>query len=235
MPYDSLSLGALGAAALVALVHTAAGPDHYLPFVMLARARRWSEARTLVVTALCGLGHVGSSLALAALGLAIGAAVADVEGLELARGAWAGQAMLVFGLAYCLWGVRRAVRQRRGLALHAHDGDVHLHGDAHGHHHHAHVDVGRTTTFWALFAIFVLGPCEPLIPIFLLPASEGRWALAGAMAVVFSAVTLVTMGALVLLALRGIERLPLAPLERWTHALAGGVIALTGAGMCLGL
>ena len=52
----------LGAAVSVAFVHTVAGPDHYLPFVAMARAGSWSRARTIWITALCGLGHDGSSL-----------------------------------------------------------------------------------------------------------------------------------------------------------------------------
>ena len=63
------------------------------------------------------------------------------------------------------------------------DGTVHDH--THDHHEsHAHMHeapAGRTNlTPWALFIIFVLGPCEPLIPLFVLPASRGDWALAGA-------------------------------------------------------
>ncbi|NIR37211.1 MAG: hypothetical protein GWN73_15615, partial [Actinobacteria bacterium] len=54
----------LAAAVGVAVTHTALGPDHYLPFVMLARARKWSWARTLTVTGICGLGHVASSVLL---------------------------------------------------------------------------------------------------------------------------------------------------------------------------
>ena len=41
-------------AASIGVVHTLLGPDHYLPFVALARTRRWSTARTAAVTAACG-------------------------------------------------------------------------------------------------------------------------------------------------------------------------------------
>ena len=54
------------AAATVGSVHTVA-PDHWVPFAAVARAGRWSAARTALVTALCGLGHVTVS---ALLGLA---------------------------------------------------------------------------------------------------------------------------------------------------------------------
>ena len=34
--------------------------------------------------------------------------------------------------------------------------------------------VSGNTTFWALFIVFVLGPCEPLIPLFMVPACHER-------------------------------------------------------------
>lgn len=224
---DALSINLIAAAAGLAIVHTAIGPDHILPFVMLGNVRRWSMTRTLVVTAICGVGHVASSIALGAIGLALGYGVTHVTAAEEARGGLAAWALVAFGLAYAVWGIRRAVRARRGLVPHEHHGHVHLHD--HGDHTHGHAKlVGSTTTFWALFAVFVLGPCEPLIPLFVLPASRGRWDAAFAAAVVFSLLTVATMVVLVALARAGIDRLPLARLERWSHALAGGVIAASG-------
>lgn len=255
MSADALTVNLLLSASAVAVVHTALGPDHTLPFVMLARARRWSLRRTLIVTALCGLGHVGSSLLLGSLGLAAGLSNAKLGGLEASRGSLAAWAMIAFGAVYALWGARRAWRERRGLELHAHAGHVHLHaGGAHAHSHgllfgdraHAHelaaaasnassarfeelpAPPQRSASFWTLFLVFVLGPCEPLIPLYFLPASQGRWALASWTAIVFSIVTLATMLALVAMACLGLRCLPLARFDRWAHALAGGVIALSG-------
>lgn len=88
--------------------------------------------------------------------------------------------------------------------------------------------MGSNLTFWALLLIFVLGPCEPLIPLFVLPASRGDWGLAVATAVVFTLVTLVTMVSLTAAALAGSRQLRLGPLERWSHALAGTVVAASG-------
>ncbi|MFI5166550.1 MAG: sulfite exporter TauE/SafE family protein [Thermoanaerobaculales bacterium] len=224
---DAFSLDLLIAAAAIALTHTVLGPDHTLPFVMLAQARGWSQRRTLVVTFLCGLGHVGSSVVLGVVGLALGFGVAHLTAAENARGGLAAWALVAFGLAYAVWGVRHAVRQRTGLVPHVHHGHVHLHTQGEQRHEHAGVDRSRTT-FWALFTIFVLGPCEPLIPLFVLPASRGRWETAALTAVVFSVITIATMLTLVSLALSGVKRLPLAAFERWSHALAGAVIAGSG-------
>lgn len=224
---DAFSWGLLGSVVIVAAAHTAVGPDHYLPFIMLARARRWSMARTLMVTALCGLGHVGSSLFLGGVGLLVGLGVSRLELVETGRGSLAAWGLVAFGGAYALWGLRRALRSRKGLLPHDHRGHVHIHRHGAAAHEHGQGD-SSSTSFWMLFLIFVLGPCEPLIPLFILPASEGRWGLAITAGLVFSLVTVLAMLALVALAYAGARRLPLGPLERWSHALAGGTIAASG-------
>jgi nickel/cobalt exporter len=227
MLVDAFSFNLLLAAGGIAIMHTALGPDHTLPFLMLARARRWTTARTMLVTLLCGAGHVASSLLLGGVGLGLGYGVARVTAWEEMRGGLAAWALIAFGLAYAVWGVRHAIRRRAGLQPHLHGADVHMH--AHGGHTHGHDHgTGSRTTFWALFTVFVLGPCEPLIPLFVLPASRGRWDVAILTAIVFSVLTIATMMVLVRLALAGLSRLPLERLERWSHALAGAVIAASG-------
>jgi sulfite exporter TauE/SafE len=224
---SSLSFTLVLAAAGIGLTHTLLGPDHYLPFVMLARARSWSWPRTLIVTAACGAGHVAASVALGLVGFGVGAALGQLEALETGRGDWAAWMLIAFGVAYGAWGVRHGVRSRRGIEPHVHDGHVHVHDHGHSHHRHDQLP-GSNLTFWALMFAFVLGPCEPLIPLFLVPASRGEWGTALATAGVFGVTTVVTMVAAVALALAGLRRLPLGPVERWSHALAGGVITASG-------
>lgn len=247
MTPDALTVNLLLSAAAVAVVHTAIGPDHTVPFVMLARARKWSLRRTLVVTALCGVGHVGSSLLLGSIGVAAGASSVVLSGVEMKRGEIAAWAMVVFGAVYALWGARQVLRRKRGYELHEHDGGLHVHAGGTHEHSHAHVlrgrahahahppdDLGRSSTFWTLFLVFVLGPCEPLIPLLFLPASEGRWTLAAWTAVVFALATIGTMLALVGAACLGIRVLPLQRFDRWAHSLAGVVIAVSGLAVLYG-
>jgi ABC-type nickel/cobalt efflux system permease component RcnA len=164
---------------------------------------------------------------LGGLGVVFGVAVAKIDGVEGARGDLAAWALVAFGLAYAVWGLRHALRKNRGIETHEHHGHVHLHTHGDAVHQHEH-GMGSNLTFWALFLIFVLGPCEPLIPLFVLPASRGDWALAVATAIVFTIVTLITMVSLTAAALAGASRLRLGPLERWSHALAGFVVAASG-------
>jgi len=234
-------------AASLGFLHTLLGPDHYLPFVAMSRAGRWSFTKTMAITILCGLGHVLSSVVLGLGGVAFGAAVLQLTNIEAFRGDIAGWLLLSFGLVYFVWGVRRAIRNKPHTHHHAHaNGRVHSHEHVHAAEHvHVHEtsaaaaqDEGTrpSMTPWVLFTIFVFGPCEPLIPVLMYPAAEG-WSTGAVVlvAAIFSLVTIATMTTIVALACLGIRSLPLARMERYTHALAGFVVLLCGAAVKIGL
>ncbi len=50
-------------AATIGFLHTLLGPDHYLPFVAMARAGGCSLRKTELVTIHCGTGNVQGSAA----------------------------------------------------------------------------------------------------------------------------------------------------------------------------
>ncbi len=222
-------------AASIGCVHTLLGPDHYLPFIVMAKARRWSFAKALGVTSLCGLGHVASSVTLGAIGISIGVAVGNLELVESVRGDWAAWALIAFGVTYFAWGMKRAIKDRPHTHAHHHgDGIMHTHEHTH-HHSHSHVHTaphGATSGFgltpWALFVIFVLGPCEPLIPVLMYPAAAASWGGVIVVSAVFGLATLVTMTALVAAGLAGLRKVTLGPAARFSHAAAGGAVALSG-------
>ena len=66
----------------IGFIHTILGPDHYLPFLVLSKARKWSISKTLGITFLCGLGHVLSSIVLGIIGITLGIAVFKLEAIE---------------------------------------------------------------------------------------------------------------------------------------------------------
>ena len=167
-------------------------------------------------------------MVLGGLGVIFGLAIGHLETVESSRGPLAAWALVAFGVAYALWGVRHALRTRKGIEAHVHGDDVHIHSHGLHPHGHAHDAIGATTTFWTLFIVFVLGPCEPLIPLFAVPASQGRWDMAVATALVFGVATLASMVGTTLAGLQGLKMLSLGPLERWSHVLAGSVIAAAG-------
>jgi len=219
-----------GTAATIGVVHTLLGPDHYLPFIAMARARGWSGARTALVTALCGIGHVLSSILLGFAGVLLGIAVFKLESLESIRGDLAGWLLILFGLFYFLWGIRRATRGEPHTHQHVHaDGESHSHVHAHVHaHSHVHASARGDLTPWILFTVFVLGPCEPLIPLLIYPAAKSNLAAAAMVAAVFATTTVATMVGCVMTCRYGLSRIAFPHAERYAHALAGLTILLCG-------
>ena len=223
-------------AASLGFIHTVLGPDHYVPFVALAKARNWTRARTAAVTFLCSLGHVGSSVLIGLAGIGLGTSVSRLEWLEGLRGDAAGWLLLSFGLAYMLWGIKKAIKGEKHSHSHTHDGSS-VHSHEHPHetgHAHVHGNSASVTP-WALFIIFVFGPCEPLIPVLMYPAMKGGLGQAMAAAAVFSLVTVSTMMVAVFLLLRGVRLFPAERLERYAHALAGFAILSCGIAVKAGL
>jgi len=95
------------AAACIGFFHTILGPDHYLPFIMMSWARKWSTLKTGLITLLCGIGHIGSSVLLGMIGVSLGLAIKKLELIESVRGNLAAWLLIAFGLAYMVWGLRR--------------------------------------------------------------------------------------------------------------------------------
>lgn len=219
-----------GTAALIGLVHTLMGPDHYLPFIVMSKARKWSMTRTMWITFLCGVGHVIGSIALGLLGAVLGVALSKLEALEAWRGNLAAQVLIIFGFTYFVWGIHRAIKNRPHSHAHVHEGNV-IHTHKHVHrkdHAHPHDQKKRSITPWVLFTIFVFGPCEPLIPLIMYPAAE--YSIAGMLVVagIFAITTIGTMMTVVLVSSWGIRFVNFAPMERYTHALAGAAVCLSG-------
>lgn len=231
----------LSTAFLIGFTHTLIGPDHYLPFIVLSRAGKWSLGKTLWWTFICGLGHVGSSIVIGALGIALGWRLSGMEAFEGIRGEIAGYALMAFGGIYMLYGL---YRERGGVPhRHAHvhaDGAIHAHEHVHGSpssHQHGHGEtatsqteatIAKTKSFWAVFIIFVLGPCEPLIPLLMVPAAEHSVHGIAAVATVFAITTIGVMLTIVWAGYRGLKLLRFNFLEKHIHALSGGAILVSG-------
>ncbi|HOX24309.1 MAG TPA: sulfite exporter TauE/SafE family protein [Candidatus Krumholzibacteria bacterium] len=227
----------LGSAASIGVVHTVIGPDHYLPFTAMARARGWSLRRTLWITAGCGLGHVLSSVVLGAIGIAAGITLRSLKRFESGRGEAAGWALIAFGLVYLTWSLVRLFRGRTHAHTHVHpDGTRHAHSHAHQDEHaHAHTAKSGNLVPWSLFVIFVLGPCEPLIPLLMFPAAVLSPGAVALVAAVFSLATIATMLALVGLTTAGLRVVRPRSLDRFGQPIAGALVVLCGVAIKLGL
>jgi nickel/cobalt exporter len=221
------------AAASVGFLHTLLGPDHYLPFIVMSWARKWSTARTAVITLLCAFGHIGSSVVLGLVGVALGLAVESLTGAESVRGRIAAWLFIAFGLVYLIWGIRRAYRSKPHEHAHTHlDDEPHSHTHTHSHfgeHAHVHdIQSMKSLTPWILFTIFVFGPCEPLIPFLMYPAANASVFGLVAVTAVFGTATTATMLTTVFLGRAGVNFLPLQHVQRYSHAVAGATILLCG-------
>lgn len=202
----------LFSAVTLGVVHTAIGIDHTLPFVALARAREWTLRRTLLITFACGLGHVLSSVLLAAIGLGLGVGGSRLLAIEQTRGAWAAWCLVGLGLAYAgvsLW----------KLSSRAHRDSSPNHSGL----------------LSGLFLVFVLGPCEALLPLLTASGISLTFADALWVTLVFGIATLGTMLGLVTLGYVGTSFTHLGErfvrLERHAHVLAGLTLATSGLGV----
>jgi ABC-type nickel/cobalt efflux system permease component RcnA len=230
---DTEYLLILSTAAFIGFLHTILGPDHYLPFVAIARAKKWSLKKTFVVTSLCGLGHVLGSIALGFMGVFLGIAVFKLETIEAIRGDLAAWLLIIFGTTYVTWSVWNIMTSKR----HKHD-HVHANGISHSHmhcHHHAHAHAhqmkGKKITPWALFIIFVFGPCEALIPLIMYPASQGSiLGIVGAVSV-FAGATILTMVSVVGILMYATSQIRFPRIEPYAHVLAGTLIVFCGVGI----
>ena len=191
----------------IGFLHSLA-PDHWMPFAVIGKAKKWSKTKLMWITFVSGIGHVGSSILLGCVGILLGLGLAHLKAVESHRSAIGLWLLIGFGVAYTIWGLKKARDYK-----------------------HEHIDTKdidkKTITMWTLIAVFVLGPCEPLIPLMFL-ATEYGWLCILATSVIFSVVTIFMMLAQTMFAYFGIQLIRHDIAERYSHAFAGGVIALTG-------
>ncbi len=223
--FGSLSLLAVS----IGFFHCLCGPDHYVPFVAMSRVGMWSLRKTLLVTILCGMGHVLGSVLLGLLGVAAGWLLFEqMTNVESIRAAFAAWMLVAFGLLYFLWGVRHAVRRAKaGVA----DEEELMEGAA----AEARGTIARAGSFtpWILFVLFLFGPCEPLIPILMVPAANTDLWMVAWVSILFALSTLVTMTCLVAFIYLGSIRVRFQWAQIYGHALAGLIVLLCGLAMVL--
>ncbi len=217
-------------AASIGFVHTALGPDHFIPFIALSKSEKWSNLKTSAVTLLCGAGHVLSSIVIGVVGFILGVKLFSLEAVESFRADIAGWLLITFGLLYTVWGIKQSYKNRTHSHIHYHqDGEVHTHAHTHQtDHSHLHTSKGKKLTPWLIFIIFILGPCEPLIPLLIYPAANFNIIAVIAVITVFSFVTLATMQIMVFVGIYGLSFFPMQKIEKHIHTLAGGSILLCG-------
>ena len=224
------TLGVLCAsAASLGVVHTLVGLDHALPFAVLSKAHNWSLRKTLAITIVCGVAHVASSVLIGLLVVWAGLDLLEAINLETARGSVAAWGLVALGIGYGLyrWNQKRKSVDHDHMHVHV-DGSVHRHQHTH-HEDHAHTHAeGARWPVLGLFLVFLVGPCEVLIPVLVVPAGALGLGSALLVSLTFCLATVLTMVAMVWGLLKGIGTINTNWFYQNSHWLTGGTIASSG-------
>ncbi len=201
------------AGGLVAAFLHAAIPTHWLPFVLVGRAQRWSLPRTLGAVVTAGLAHIATTAVAGGLIVAAGLALD-----QWIRGVlpWISAALLfAFGTFY----LARAVIRRPALA-----GGPPMDMPE--------PTVSNAAALFGLVAMMAISPGEVLLPIYLSSAEEGLPVLI-ALTGVFAVGTIVGMAVFTTLARAGASMLKLERWARYEGAILGAALILLGLLMAL--
>jgi nickel/cobalt transporter (NicO) family protein len=221
----------------VAFLH-AAIPTHWLPFVLVSRARHWSRSKTLAVAALAGLGHVALTSLLGLVIAWFGVQLDEHMGEVFSK--IAGGVLLAIGLFY-FW------RQfsGRGVVHHHPPGGQHRASHQCGHEHqHSHWDAELKGTAlvsdkagdWAaisgLFLMLTFSPCEAFLPFYVSGVQFG-WTGFFVLSAILALATLAGMLVFTWLTLVGLARFEVQKFERYEAALLGTIFTVLAGLMLL--
>lgn len=223
----------IASAAFLGFIHTLLGPDHYLPFIVLGKARNWSVSRTMWITFISGVGHVGGSVILGVIGIALGISLSKLELIESHRGNLVGWLLIAFGLFYSVYGIKKYIKKNGHSHLPNFLIPKKIRNFKHINHHFKdeNNDNQNKLTPWILFLIFVFGPCEVLIPLLIFPAAKFSAIGIALVSIVFGATTILTMMVSVYLGHKGASLITFKPIDSAFHIIAGFVILISGIGI----
>jgi hypothetical protein len=198
---QTILLSLLGGGFATAFLH-AALPTHWLPFVLVGRAQRWSLGRVLTAVTAAGLGHIVATAVVGSLIVVAGLALEPWIGGVLPH--LSAILLFVFGLFYLGRSLIRRPQPAGGPPLDLPEPAV-----------------SHAAAFWGLVAMMAISPGEVLLPFYLNQAQGGVAVLVG-LTVVFAAGTVLGMALFTVLARTGWSVLRL---ERWAR-YEGAVLGL---------
>lgn len=207
-----LLLSLLGAGFATAFLH-AALPTHWLPFVLVGRAQRWSLARVLGAVTAAGLAHIVTTALAGSLIVAAGLALDSwIAGLlpHLSAGL-----LFLFGAFYLFRATLRQPKLAGGPPIDLPEPTV-----------------SHAAAFWGLVAMMAVSPGEVLLPFYLSQAKDGVLVLA-ALTMIFAVGTVMGMAVFTVLARAGYSILRLERWARYEGAVLG--LALIAVGLLVAL
>lgn len=200
-------LSLLGGGLATAFLH-AALPTHWLPFVLVGRAQRWSLVRVLGAVTAAGLAHIFTTAVVGGLIVIAGLALDQWVGGLLPH--LSAALLFLFGAFY----LARASLKRPQLAG---GPQIDLPEPA----------VSHAAAFWGLVAMMAVSPGEVLLPFYLSQATEGPLVLA-ALTLAFAIGTVAGMAVFTLLARAGYSILRLERWARYEGAILGVALIAIG-------
>lgn len=209
---QSVLLSLLGGGFVAAFLH-AALPTHWLPFVLVGRAQRWSMARTLLAVVVAGLAHIVTTAVLG--GLIVAAGLALDQWIKGVLPHLSAVLLFLFGAFYLTRATLKRPVPASGPPL-----------------TEAEPAVSDRAAFIGLVAMLAVSPGEVLLPIYLSASSEGVAAL-GLLSLVFAAGTVMGMAVFTGLARAGASILRLERWARYEGAVLG--LALIALGLMVAL
>ncbi|MBI3448063.1 MAG: hypothetical protein HY049_03960 [Acidobacteria bacterium] len=220
-------------------------PDHWLPFVLVARSEGWGSRRTAIMTAGSAILHVALSVGLGLAAFWASSGAASIAGLGASIGRISSTVMVLFGAVYAGWFFLEGGHHHSfGVHPHHAPGVAHERGRAHPHDMEGATAMavppavglagtaavaGRRARLSGLALAGIVGfnPCLLVIPYIHYAGSMGTGALV-AVSLAFALSTVVCMVAVALIGLRGTARLESPFLIRYGEVLSGALIAATG-------
>lgn len=192
-------------AAFVGFVHSLS-PGHWLPVVLMVKARRWDLAQAAFAALVAASGHIFVSVGLGFVGLFIGKSFFGPHLHEIEE--HAGLILVFFGLAY-------AIHSRRA------------HRHCHGHEHHG--PDPRTSGKAPYVFLFSLGfsPCFAVLPVFATAIGVGSTALLLSMTAFSVGVAAALLGGSLLVS-RGLVKLDHPIFEHHGDLITGLGVAAMG-------
>ncbi len=213
-------------------LHICTGPDHYLPFIALSKSRNWGVGKTIFWTALCGIGHIASSVIISGIVMVLGWGFSKAAWLNSFRGNIAGWALLLLGVAYTVWGFWEIKQNKAHKHFEAsEDGNMYVFEHKHG--QAIATQRKHLVTPWVMFVIFALAPNEPMIPLLsVLGIGNDIWAVVSFVAV-YVVTTILAMLLMVLLGFYGLFLFKVDWLEKYVQPISGITLLLCGVMMLL--
>jgi nickel/cobalt transporter (NicO) family protein len=212
------------AAGTVGFLHSIL-PDHWVPLAVIARTQHWSIARVARVSLLASVGHIVTSLVIAAIIAAVGLQFRSA--FETQQGHIVGAILVLTGIGFLIW------------ALSGHGGHHHHHDHDHEHEHGAHPldrDGSAVQRIAAIAGPFgaAASPDLTILPVALAASAIGIGAVAGCL-LSFSVVTLATFVVLTVAATLAGYQIEGEWLEEHGYHITAVVLIAIGAAVYAGL